>query len=130
MGSEKAHVESHEKLLCLDDDLDLLYSLLVKTKDFLTKKVAKKLIKYTVNLDVNIRKSIALERSRLFRAKEDFTDFPCFDAVDGPKEKLSKSDETLSSQSLVVRLIDQEKDLPQPAGEVIKLRNRRIVQIN
>ena len=71
MESEKKEVESHKKLHCLDGDPDLLYSLLNKTKDFLTKKKAKELNRYTVNLDTNLRKSIALKRSRLVRAKVD-----------------------------------------------------------
>ena len=71
MGSEKTEVESHKKLLCLDDDLDLLYSFLYQTKKILTKGKAKELIKYTINLDTNLRKSIALGRSRLFYAQDD-----------------------------------------------------------
>ena len=128
LGSEKADVESHDQMLCLDGDLDLLYSLLVKSEDFLKKKNAKKLIKYTINLDLNLRRSIALKRSRLFQTKDDFTKSLNSDHLDEPDEKLSKSDKKLSSQSMVVRLIEQKKVLPQPAGEVIKLRNRKTAQ--
>ena len=66
MGSEKELVESYTKLLCLDGDLDLLYGLLQRTQTLLTKAKAKELIKYTTNLDTNLRKSIALQRSCLF----------------------------------------------------------------
>ena len=59
-------MESYTKLLCLDGDLDLLYGLLQRTQTLLTKAKAKELIKYTTNLDTNLRKSIALQRSRLF----------------------------------------------------------------
>ena len=66
MGSEKEHVESHTELLCLDGDLDLLYSLLKESS--LTKEKAKEFIKYTINLDKNIRKSIAQGRSHLLQS--------------------------------------------------------------
>ena len=70
MGTEKEQVESFQKLLTLDGDLDLLYSLLVESQTFLTKQKASELVKYTVNLDTNLRKSIALQRSCLFQVEE------------------------------------------------------------
>ena len=71
-GSEKKQVESHKNLLCLDDDLALLHSLLEESKDFLTKGKAKKLSNLTVNLDTSLRKSIASKRSLLlFSNSED-----------------------------------------------------------
>ena len=66
MGSEKEYVESHTELLCLDGDLDVLYSLLKESS--LTKGKAKEFIKYTINLDKNIRKLIAQGRSRLLQS--------------------------------------------------------------
>ena len=71
MGSEKLEVESHTYLLSLDDDLDLLYSMLKKAEKILTKEKAKYLSKLTVNLDSGIRKSIALQRSSLFHIKRE-----------------------------------------------------------
>ena len=70
MGTEKEQVESFQNLLSLDGDLDLLYSLLVESQTFLTKQKASELVKYTVNLDTNLRKSIALQRSCLFQVEE------------------------------------------------------------
>ena len=70
MGTEKEQVESFQNLLLLDGDLDLLYSLLVESQTFLTKQKASELVKYTVNLDTNLRKSIALQRSCLFQVEE------------------------------------------------------------
>ena len=66
IGSEIEYVESHTELLCLDGDLDLLYSLLKESS--LTKKKAKEFIKYTINLDKNTRKLIAQGRSRLLQS--------------------------------------------------------------
>ena len=71
MGSEKLEVESHTYLLSLDDDLDLLHSMLKKAEKILTKEKAKYFSKLTVNLDRGIRKSIALQRSSLFHIKRE-----------------------------------------------------------
>ena len=81
MGSEKEEVESHIKFLCLDGDLDVLYCLLEK-RSSLTKKKAKELKQYTINLDFNIQKSIALGRSRLFQC-ENLADDRNYDETDG-----------------------------------------------
>ena len=83
LGSEKLEVESYTYLLCLDDDLDLLYSLLKKAEKILTKEKAKYLSKLTVNLDCGIRKSMALKRSSLFHIK------PRSSATEESKEMIS-----------------------------------------
>ena len=113
-GSEKEQVESHKNLLCLDDDVDLLYSLLKKSE--LTKGKAKKLDKLTVNLDSGIRKSIALERSRLLY----------FDAEDGKSAKKDKKlleslekNQGLPKPAEKVVIVKKDKELPKPAGKVI-----------
>ena len=103
MGSEKKEIESHKNLLCLDDDEDLLYSLLKESEKILTKKTAKKLSKLTFNLDTGLRKSIALQRSRLL----------CFNAED--EKKLPKSCEKK------VVIVKDDENVPMPAGKVIRV---------
>ena len=113
-GSEKEQVESHKNLLCLDDDIGLLYSLLKKSE--LTKEKAKKLDKLTVNLDGGIRKSIALERSRLLyfnteneKSVEENKKSPKLpEKVQGPPKPTEK-----------VVIVKKDKELPKPAGKVI-----------
>jgi len=101
MGSEKAEVEKHTELLCLDDDLDILYSLLKKTEKILTKEKVKKLIRYTINLDTGLRKSIAQERSRIMRTISNRKQ-------DGNEEHVH----SYRSQS--------DRELPLPAGIVLE----------
>ena len=48
----------------MDDDSDIFRSLLLNCQDFLTKGKAKKLWKITINLDSNLIKSIASEKSK------------------------------------------------------------------
>ena len=61
---ERDLMESHERLLCLDYNPDCFKNLLSFCKDFLTKGEAKKLRKYTINLDCNLMKSISLTRDK------------------------------------------------------------------
>jgi len=99
LNSEKDQVESYTNLLCLDNDLDLLYSLLKETKDFLTKEKALELMKYTVNLDTNLRKSIALQRSCLFQAEET-AENEHFDGVQDPQGNIPEITVTTLQQTV------------------------------
>ena len=63
-GKEKECLESHKDLLCLDGDQDLFHSLL-RTAKFLTKRKAKEFLKYTINLDSNLKLTIAPQREKL-----------------------------------------------------------------
>ena len=131
MGSEKELVESYTKLLCLDGDLDLLYGLLEKTQTLLTKAKAKELIKYTTNLDTNLRKSIALQRSSLFQDEkmEIKVDVPHVEA-DGVPSSFTASDTQSFDQRPHIKpmkiQLTEKRELPMPAGEVIRLRKRKI----
>ena len=71
MGREKEQVESHKYFLCLDWDPDLLYSLLEKSQNFLTKGKAKELLNYTINLDSNLKQTIAAKRAYIDRLHTD-----------------------------------------------------------
>ena len=151
LGSEKAEVESHKQLLCLDGDMDVLYNLLEKTKSFMTKGKAKELMKYTVNLDSNLRRSIAIGRSCLFRISDGFPEQKHSASVahDETTRAIEKtemedgdtvrdaSDNHLTSKSvrfwdgnnkfshsqpLVVQLLEKEEELPMPAGQYLKLK--------
>ena len=148
MGSEKEEVESHKNLLCLDDDLDLLHSLLVRSK-FLTKAKAKKLSGLTVNLDTGLRKSIAQRRSRLICLNDDdsdsaegkLNDASVDDDVETDEinqkffssswisEKNKTAKETLKHEVMEVQLTRKDKT-PKPAGkvvtELIKRKNAKI----
>ena len=153
MGSEKLEVESHTYLLCLDDDLDLLYSLLKKAEKILTKEKAKYLSKLTVNLDSGIRKSIALKRSCLFHIKressateeskrDDFAQIPSTSG--GNQSKGGKINEPTKYQStqakgtssgnltnvgeiMKVHLTKTAADLPEPAGAILRKRAPALV---
>ena len=61
---EKECLESHKELLCLDGDQDLFRNLLRKAT-FLTKRKAKEFLKYTINLDSNLKLTIAPQREKL-----------------------------------------------------------------
>ena len=146
MGSEKENVESYENLLCLDDDLDLLHSFLVKTKSIFTKQKAKKLSGLTINLDPGLRNLIAQQRSRLIcfddededsdTAEEKLSGCNTKDLVnnDAPDQKPSTSSttskrnkeakKTSKHKILEVQLTKTEK-MPKPAGIVLsKPKNR------
>ena len=73
--------------------MDLLYSLLDKTKEFLTKGKAKELVKYTVNLDTNLRKSIALQRSCWFETQEKIGD----DTFNGTQPNLRQDEANMAA---------------------------------
>ena len=90
MGSEKAQVESHKNLLCLDGDLDLLYSLLKEIDTGLTKSKTMELMKYTMNLDTNLRKSIGHIRSSLQHEQDE--------SVDNHSETTNEDDDSKNSQ--------------------------------
>ena len=62
---EKDKVESYKQFLCLDGDPNILYSLLKESEKFMTKDKAKKLLKYTINLDRNVKQSIAAKRAAI-----------------------------------------------------------------
>ena len=150
LDSEKAEVESHKQLLCLDNDVDVLYDLLEKTKKFMTKGKAKELMKYTVNLDTNLRRSVAIGRSCLFRASDAIPQqkHPASiskrksqkatkitevengeivtDSSDGRADSknvsfLDENSKLSISQPLVVQISDKKKELPMPAGEYLQL---------
>ena len=62
---EQNVLESHERLLRLDYNANCFRNLLSKCKKFLTKGEAKELRKYTINLDINLMKSISLTRDKI-----------------------------------------------------------------
>ena len=105
LGSEKKLVESYTELLSLDSDLDRLYNLLNKENGFLTKKNAKEFIKFTFNLDPDIKKSIDQGRSRLFQ-----TQF-----------KFEKRNPHVKGYPEHQNHID--KSIPPSAGKILKLNN-------
>ena len=107
LGSEKKHVESYTELLSLDSDLDRLYNLLnIKEENvFLTKKNAKEFIKFTFNLDTDIKKSIDQGRSRLFQ-----TQF-----------KFKKRNLQVEGNPVEQNHIDES--IPPSAGEILKVNN-------
>ena len=129
METEKAVVESHKKLLCLDDDLDLLYSLLNETKHILTKGKAKEINKYTINLDTNLRKSIALSRSRLInnrfekpnysRGTDDVFEENVRESTNRFTYNDLENNQVSNSKAILIRIDKQEKEIPS-AGEAIK----------
>ena len=125
MGSEKLEVESHTYLLCLDDDLDLLYSLLKKAEKILTKEKAKYLSKLTVNLDSGIRKSIALKRSSLFHIKRK-SSTPKEPTRDYPSQTISTSggNQTNGGEIMKVLLTKTAADLPDPAGALLRKKKK------
>ena len=144
MGSEKEKVESYKNLLCLDDDLDLLHSLLVRS-EFLTKAKAKKLSGLTVNFDTGLRKAISQQRSRLINLNDDDSDSAegkLNDAnidddveIDGINqnfftsswisEKSKTAKETLKHEIMEVQLTKKEK-IPKPAGKIVtELKKRK-----
>ena len=91
---EKGQVESHQRFLCLDGDSDILYSLLKKSEKFMTKGKAKELLKYTINLDCNLRQSIPAKSATIDpedgvdTSSDEGMDSECVDTPDsGPAMK-------------------------------------------
>ena len=130
MGSEKELVESYTKLLCLDGDLDLLYGLLERTQTLLTKAKAKELIKYTTNLDTNLRKSIALQRSSLFQEEKfEVEDDVLHVEADGVPSSFTASDTQNYYQRPYTKpmkiQLTEKRELPMAAGEVIRMRKKQ-----
>lgn len=64
-------MESFDNLLCLDYDPDIFRNLLLSCQKFLRKEEAKKLRKFTINLDSNLMKSISRKRDKIDREKDD-----------------------------------------------------------
>ena len=131
--------------------MDVLYNLLEKTKSFMTKGKAKELMKYTVNLDSNLRRSIAIRRSCLFRTFDGFpeqkhsasvglketpraiekTEIKDADTACGASDShvtlksvqlWDEKSKLSNSQPLVVQLVEKEEELPMPAGQYLKLK--------
>ena len=117
MESEKLTVESCTNLLCLDNNLSLLYSLLKKAD--LTKEEAKYLSKLTLNLDSGIRKSVALKRSSLFHKRHERTA-----GTKSISSEKATTNKTHGVEIMKVHLTKTAADLPEPAGAILKERKK------
>ena len=105
-------MESHDRLLCLDYDPDVLYNLLLSCKHFLTKGEAKKLHKYTTNLDSNLMKSISLTRDKIDQSTMATDDDD--DSVDEEKDELDGNKEHVNNQGSLQEAID--KNVPESSN--------------
>lgn len=86
-NDEKAKIDcDHEQLLRLDYDSDVLYNLLLSCKEFMTKRIAKDLRKYSINLDGNLMKSISMKREK-------------YDFVTRPKNEEKSEQEQISNKA-------------------------------